>query len=63
MQGLDTTLGEKVVGHDKTISAHVQEKLVQATQQARAVDEQKGYSKQASDVRPPFHPRTSCALI
>ncbi|EPS98656.1 hypothetical protein FOMPIDRAFT_1024540 [Fomitopsis schrenkii] len=49
MQGLDTTLGEKVVGHDKTISAHVQEKLVQATQQARAVDEQKGYSKQASD--------------
>ncbi|KZT67063.1 hypothetical protein DAEQUDRAFT_694599 [Daedalea quercina L-15889] len=49
MKSLDNTLGEKVVGHDKTISGHVQEKLSQATQQAKAVDEQKGYSKQASD--------------
>jgi len=49
MKSLDNTLGEKVVGHDKTISAHVQEKVAQATQQAKALDEQKGYSKQASD--------------
>ncbi|KAH9829648.1 uncharacterized protein C8Q71DRAFT_789338 [Rhodofomes roseus] len=49
MKSIDGTLGQKVVGQDKTISGHVQEKVAQATQQAKALDEQKGYSKQASD--------------
>ncbi|KZT12143.1 uncharacterized protein LAESUDRAFT_720113 [Laetiporus sulphureus 93-53] len=49
IQSLDKQLGEKALGPDKTISGRVQETLASATQQARAIDEQKGYSKQASD--------------
>ncbi|CDO74572.1 hypothetical protein BN946_scf184771.g8 [Trametes cinnabarina] len=49
IQSLDTKLGEKALGPEKTISGKVQETLASATQQAKAVDEQKGISKIASD--------------
>ena len=47
---MDTTLGEKALGKDKTISGKVQETLTQAHAHARGIDEQKGISKQAHDV-------------
>ncbi|KAH9891953.1 hypothetical protein C8Q73DRAFT_837499 [Cubamyces lactineus] len=49
IQSLDTTLGQKALGPEKTISGKVQETLASATQQAKAVDEQKGITKTASD--------------
>ncbi|OBZ71359.1 Protein vip1 [Grifola frondosa] len=49
IQNLDSTIGAKALGPEKTISGKVQETLASATQQARAVDEQKGISKQAGD--------------
>ncbi|KAI0917513.1 hypothetical protein AcW2_007627 [Taiwanofungus camphoratus] len=49
VQSLDTKLGEKALGPEKTISGKVQETLTNAHQQARTIDEQKGYSKQATD--------------
>ncbi|KAI0350338.1 hypothetical protein OH77DRAFT_1080606 [Trametes cingulata] len=49
IQSLDTKLGEKTLGPEKTISGKVQETLASATQQAKAVDEQKGITKTASD--------------
>ncbi|KAJ3002293.1 hypothetical protein NUW54_g5926 [Trametes sanguinea] len=52
IQSLDAKLGEKTLGPEKTISGKVQETLATATQQAKAVDEQKGITKTASDVRP-----------
>ncbi|KAH8077250.1 hypothetical protein BXZ70DRAFT_1073973 [Cristinia sonorae] len=48
IQSLDTTLGEKTLGKDQTISAKVQETLNQATAQAKGIDEQKGISKNAT---------------
>ena len=47
------TTGAKALGPEKTISGKVQETLVSATQQAKAVDEQRGISKTAGDVRLP----------
>jgi len=49
IQNLDTTVGAKALGPNKTISGKVQESLQQAHTRARSVDEQKGYSKTASD--------------
>ncbi|EIW59646.1 uncharacterized protein TRAVEDRAFT_46948 [Trametes versicolor FP-101664 SS1] len=49
IQGLDTTIGAKTLGPEKTISGKVQETLASATQQAKAVDEQKGITKTAGD--------------
>ncbi|KAI0671038.1 hypothetical protein C8Q78DRAFT_1069729 [Trametes maxima] len=49
IQSLDTKLGERALGPEKTISGKVQETLASATQQAKAVDEQKGITKTASD--------------
>ncbi|OCH91110.1 hypothetical protein OBBRIDRAFT_818942 [Obba rivulosa] len=49
IQDLDTKIGAKAVGPEKTISGKVQETLISATQQARTIDEQKGISKQAFD--------------
>ncbi|KAJ7081394.1 hypothetical protein B0H15DRAFT_855026 [Mycena belliarum] len=46
---LDSTIGAKALGPDKTVSGKVVETVGAATQQARAVDEQKGYSKSAGD--------------
>ena len=48
--------GSKALGPDQTISGKVQETLANATAQARAVDEQRGYSKQANDVSCPSFP-------
>ncbi|KAI0051061.1 hypothetical protein FA95DRAFT_1554874 [Auriscalpium vulgare] len=48
-QSLDTTVGSKALGPDQTISGKVTAALQSATQQARAVDEQKGISKGAND--------------
>ncbi|KAE9402306.1 hypothetical protein BT96DRAFT_991283 [Gymnopus androsaceus JB14] len=49
MSSLDTTIGSKALGPDKTISGKVQETIAAATQQAKTVDEQKGVSKTANE--------------
>ncbi|KAJ7134346.1 hypothetical protein C8R44DRAFT_770270 [Mycena epipterygia] len=49
MSSFDKAAGQKALGPDQTISGKVAETLSAATQQARSVDEQKGYSKIASD--------------
>ncbi|KII86626.1 hypothetical protein PLICRDRAFT_142987 [Plicaturopsis crispa FD-325 SS-3] len=49
IQGVDTSLGARALGPDQTISGKVQSHIAAATQQAKSVDEQKGYSKTASD--------------
>jgi hypothetical protein len=49
MNSLDSAVGSKVLGPEKTISGKVQETAVQAQQQAKAVDEQRGLSKTATD--------------
>ncbi|KAJ3502875.1 hypothetical protein NLJ89_g8694 [Agrocybe chaxingu] len=46
---LDKSVGERALGHDQTVSGKVQATVDHATQQARAVDEQKGYTKIAHD--------------
>ena len=43
-------VGAKVLGPEQTISAKAQETLRGAQQQARAVDEQRGISRTATDV-------------
>jgi len=48
-QSVDKTIGERALGPQQTVSAKVQATVEQATQQARAVDQQKGYSKIATD--------------
>ena len=50
--------GAKVLGPEQTISAKAQETLRGAQQQARAVDEQRGISKNAMDVS-----TQSCTLV
>ena len=57
IQGLDTTLGEKTLGPQKTISGKVQETLAQATEQAKTIDQQRGISTKATDVRAPWFAR------
>ena len=47
---LDTSLGAKALGPDQTISAKVSSTIQTATQHAKTVDEQKGYTKIAEDV-------------
>ncbi|THV03806.1 hypothetical protein K435DRAFT_650353 [Dendrothele bispora CBS 962.96] len=46
---IDSSLGSRALGPDKTISGKVQETLQAATQQAKTVDEQRGISKTAND--------------
>ncbi|KAJ7175389.1 hypothetical protein C8R46DRAFT_1078678 [Mycena filopes] len=46
---VDKTIGEKALGPEKTVSGKVAETVTGAAQQARAIDEQKGYTKSASD--------------
>ncbi|KAF8823516.1 hypothetical protein HHX47_DHR10000148 [Lentinula edodes] len=46
---LDTGIGSRALGPDKTISGKLQETLAAATQQAKTVDEQKGVSKTAHE--------------
>jgi hypothetical protein len=54
---IDKTIGQKVVGPDQTVSGKVTDTAKAGYEQARALDEQKGISKTATDVRvlpPPF---------
>jgi RNA recognition motif-containing protein len=46
---LDSSIGARALGPDRTISGKVQSTFSSATQQARSVDEQKGFSKTAND--------------
>lgn len=50
-QSLDSSIGAKALGPDQTITGKVTSTIQTATQHARTVDEQKGYSKTAGDVR------------
>ncbi|KAJ8080863.1 hypothetical protein PM082_017698 [Marasmius tenuissimus] len=49
IQGLDSSLGARALGPEKTISGKVQETVSAATQQAKSIDEQRGITKTASD--------------
>ncbi|TFK70362.1 hypothetical protein BDN72DRAFT_839068 [Pluteus cervinus] len=49
LSSLDSHIGSRTLGPDKTVSGKVQETVAAATQQAKAVDEQKGISKLAGD--------------
>ncbi|PPQ99195.1 hypothetical protein CVT26_014118 [Gymnopilus dilepis] len=46
---LDKGIGQRALGPEQTISGKVQSTLGSATQQAKAIDEQKGFSKIAQD--------------
>ncbi|EJC98011.1 uncharacterized protein FOMMEDRAFT_162356 [Fomitiporia mediterranea MF3/22] len=48
-QSLDSTIGAKTLGPEKTVSGKVQETLTSATERARAIDEQKGISTSLHD--------------
>ncbi|KAG5639593.1 hypothetical protein H0H81_010795 [Sphagnurus paluster] len=48
-QTLDTSIGARALGPDQTISGKLHSSVSAATQQAKAVDEQKGISKMAND--------------
>ena len=47
---LDTSIGARTLGPEQTISGKVQSTVTAATQQAKAVDEQRGLLKTAHDV-------------
>lgn len=49
MRGLDTTVGQKALGPDQTMSGKVQSTLKGAHTRAKTIDEQKGYSKVAHE--------------
>lgn len=49
MSSLDTTLGSKIVGENKTVSGKVQELAGQGVEQARQVDQQRGLSARAQE--------------
>ncbi|PPR00451.1 hypothetical protein CVT24_004512 [Panaeolus cyanescens] len=46
---LDKKIGDKALGPEQTISGKLQTTVEDATQRARAIDEQKGFTKLASD--------------
>ncbi|KAG6837614.1 hypothetical protein H0H93_006135 [Arthromyces matolae] len=46
---VDQSLGSRALGQDQTISGKVQSTVDTATQKAKSVDEEKGYSKTAHD--------------
>lgn len=48
---IDTSLGARALGPDQTISGKVQSTVHAAAEQAKSVDEQRGFSKVAHDVR------------
>ncbi|KAG2094623.1 uncharacterized protein F5147DRAFT_407231 [Suillus discolor] len=55
MRGLDTTVGQKALGSDQTVSGRVQSTLQSARTRAKTIDEQKGYSKVAHEaISSPF---------
>jgi len=48
-QSLDSSIGARALGPDRTITGKVTSTIQTATQHAKTVDEQKGYSKVAGD--------------
>jgi len=48
-QSLDSSIGAKALGPDQTITGKVSSTIQTATQHAKTVDEQKGYTKVAGD--------------
>jgi len=48
-QSFDTTLGQKALGPDQTISGKVHETFKSAHQSAKSIDEQRGITKTAND--------------
>lgn len=50
MRSFDKTLGERMAGPQQTVSGKLQATVEQASQQARTMDQQRGYSKAATDV-------------
>jgi len=50
MQDLDTSIGQKALGPEQTVSGKVQSTLKGAHQRAKTIDEQKGLSKVAHEV-------------
>ena len=51
---LDKSVGERTLGPDQTISGKLQSTVGKAVQQARSVDEEKGYLKTVQDVSDSF---------
>ncbi|KAG6336874.1 hypothetical protein ID866_2232, partial [Astraeus odoratus] len=49
IQGLDTSLGQRALGPEQTISSKVQSTFYQARDRAKSIDEQKGLSKVAHE--------------
>jgi len=49
MQHLDTTVGARALGPEQTLSGKLHATVQSATEQARAIDQQKGFSKLAND--------------
>ncbi|KAF8654604.1 hypothetical protein AX16_003517 [Volvariella volvacea WC 439] len=49
VHSLDSSLGSRALGPDQTISGKIQSTVQAAAQQAKTVDEQKGFSKTAAD--------------
>ncbi|OAX39885.1 hypothetical protein K503DRAFT_865072 [Rhizopogon vinicolor AM-OR11-026] len=49
IRGLDTSLGQKALGPEQTVSGKVQSTLKGAQDRAKTIDEQKGYSKVAHE--------------
>ncbi|KAG2065037.1 hypothetical protein BDR04DRAFT_1176226 [Suillus decipiens] len=49
MRGLDTTIGQKALGPDQTVSGRVQSTLKSAHTRAKTIDQQQGYSKIAHE--------------
>lgn len=50
MQGLDKSVGSRALGPEQTISGRAQATAETAVQHAKAMDEQKGFTKTANDV-------------
>lgn len=49
-QNLDKSVGERTLGPDQTISGKLQSTVDKAAQQARTIDQEKGYLKTLHDV-------------
>jgi hypothetical protein len=50
MHSLDTSVGARTLGPEKTISGQIQQNVQAATQQVNEMDERQGYSKRIKDV-------------
>lgn len=62
-QSLDTSLGARALGPGQTLTGKAQDLGNTATQQAKAVDEQRGLSKMANDVSEAFTSFNNSGLI